>query len=74
MSGARNQQFLSQIGVVAKQEILDSVAQHYGVDRDAALEEVSDDDAHELLEYMVEPSRSATLVLMKRCGHWPPPQ
>jgi hypothetical protein len=47
--------------------VLDHIAAHYGCDRAAAHAEVTHDEAHNLLDYMTEPHRSAAYVVMQ--GH-----
>jgi hypothetical protein len=64
----RNQQFLSVIDGKAKALILESIAVHYGITSQEAYDEVTDSEAEHLLDYMVEPQRSAASVLMQRHG------
>ena len=64
----RNAQFLSVIDSEAKALILESIADHYGINTQEVYDEVTDSEAEHLLDYMVEPMRSATLVLMQRHG------
>jgi len=61
----RNEQFLSVISSEAKELILGSIATHYGITPEAAYAEVTNVAAEDLLDYMVEPQRSAALVLMQ---------
>lgn len=63
-----NTAFLSVIDADAKAEILESIAKHYGISPDAALAEVTGEGAEHLLDYMVEPQRSAASVLMQAHG------
>lgn len=63
-----NAQFLAVIDAAAKDEILASIAKHYGISKQAALEEVTGAAAEHLLDYMVEPQRSAASVLMQSHG------
>ena len=49
-------------------DILDSIAKHYGISQAEAKAEVLHDEAEHLLDYMVEPTRSATHVMMRRHG------
>jgi hypothetical protein len=51
-----------------KNEILDNIANHYGITREEAFEEVTDTDAEHLLDYVTGATRSATSVLMQRYG------
>ena len=64
----RNAQFLAVIDGATKAEILDSIAAHYRITADEAFAEVTDEQAEHLLDYMVEPMRSATSVIMQRRG------
>ena len=63
-----NHQFLSAIDAETKAQILDSIAGHYGITANEAYAEVIRIDAEHLLDYMKEPERRATSVLMKRHG------
>lgn len=63
-----NAKFLAVIGSDAKDAILSSIAKHYGISAQAAFDEVTDESADHLLDYMVEPQRSATSVLMQAYG------
>jgi hypothetical protein len=67
----RNVQFLSVIDSDAKNAILESIAVHIGITPQEAFAEVAGDEAEHLLDYMPEPQRGATLVLMQRRGMWP---
>ena len=60
--------FLSVISVKAKNLILDNITNHYGISRKEAYEEVVDDEAEHLLDYVTGVERNATLVLMKKYG------
>jgi hypothetical protein len=64
----RNAQFLSVVEGETKAAILASIAGHYGITPEEAFVEVTDADAEHLLDYMVEPQRSATSLLMLRRG------
>ncbi|ELQ8318380.1 hypothetical protein PSOLE_37360 [Pseudomonas oleovorans subsp. oleovorans] len=64
----RNAQFLSVIDDKAKALILESIAAHYAITPQEAYTEVTDAEAEHLLDYMVEPQRSAASVLMQRHG------
>ena len=64
----RNALFLSQIDDKTKAEIIGSIAKHYGTTPEEILKEVTGDEAEHLLDYMVEPMRSATSVLMQKRG------
>lgn len=63
-----NERFLAVIDSEAKILILDSIAKHYGITSAEAFAEVIDTEAEHLLDYMVEPQRSAASVLMQRHG------
>lgn len=63
-----NQSFLECIDHQAKNMILSSIANHYGVTNAEINEEVVTVGAEHLLDYMVEPHRSAAFVLMQRHG------
>ena len=63
-----NAVFLAVIDADSKAEILESIAKHYGISAQEAYDEVTDDEAEHLLDYMVEPMRSAASVLMQRHG------
>jgi RNA binding exosome subunit len=63
----RNKIFLDSISEDAKGVIVNSIATHYGTNVEVITEELTDnDEAEHLLEYMVEPQRSATSMLMQR--------
>lgn len=68
MNSAITQRFFTLIGPKTKNEIVSSVAEHYGISQDEALEELIDEDAESLLDYLVGSVRSATSVLMQRHG------
>ncbi|MHD0644447.1 hypothetical protein ACYPKM_02270 [Pseudomonas aeruginosa] len=63
-----NAQFLALIPAESKEFILESIAKHYGTSKECIFEEVTGPEAEHLLDYMVEPERSVTLVLMRRHG------
>lgn len=64
----RNAQFLAVIDGDTKAEILESIAAHHGISSEKAFIEVTDDHAEHLLDYMVEPQRTAASALMQRHG------
>ena len=64
----RNAQFLSVIDGDTKAAILEPIAGHYGITAEQAFAEVADEQAEHLLDYMIEPLRTATSVLMQRHG------
>ena len=49
-------------------EIIDSIAEHYGIDSAAALEAITDPDAEHLLDYLTGTMRTATRLMMKIHG------
>jgi len=61
-----NAVFLNKIGKSASNEILDSIGRHYGISRNEAFEEVTDDEAEMILEYMTGVERLAASVLAQR--------
>tara|TARA_R110002051_G_scaffold324937_1_gene424695 strand:+ start:5053 stop:5262 length:210 start_codon:yes stop_codon:yes gene_type:complete len=61
-----NAKFLSVVDAATKKAILESIAVRYGITATEAYEEVAGEEAEHLLDYMVEPQRSATSVLMQR--------
>lgn len=63
-----NTTFLAAIDSATKDSILDSIATHYGISPQQAYDEVTAESAEHLLDYMVEPQRSATSVLMQAHG------
>lgn len=62
------QKLFAIIDIATQNRILDSIAKHYGITRNEAKAEVLDKDAECLLDYMVEPERAATSILMQRHG------
>lgn len=58
--------FLSKIDQATKSEILCSIANHYGISEQEAFDEVVDDEAEHLLDYMTGNQRAAASLLMKR--------
>lgn len=65
-NGQLTKRFFDAIDDATRDEIIESIADHYGITRDAARQEVTDDDAEHLLDYMIEPMRTATSALMQR--------
>lgn len=63
-----NARFRELIDPASKSEILTNIATHYGISPEAAFDEVTADNAEHLLDYMVEPMRGATSVLMQAHG------
>jgi len=63
-----NRKFITALDATTQAEILDNVARNYGITRQQAFEEVTDDEAEHLLDYVTGPQRMATSLLMKRHG------
>ena len=51
-NGQKNQIFLESIDSKIRLQILDSIAKHYGITRQSAFLEVTDEEAENLLEYL----------------------
>ena len=64
----RTEEFLSVIDSKTKAVILKSIAVHYGTTPEVIYAEVTDGGAEHLLDYLREPQRSATSVLMQKYG------
>lgn len=64
--GDINKRFLEFIDDKERTSILTHIANHYGVSVSAIMVEVTAPEAEDLLDYMVEPVRSATYFLMLR--------
>lgn len=60
--------FLAAIDPKTRDEILGAAAKHYGITLAQALEEVSQEGAEQLLEYLTGPVREATGLLMRWHG------
>ena len=58
--------FFSLTDAKTKNEILSSIAKHYGISILDALDEVTDDEAESLCDYLTGSVRTATHLLMKR--------
>ena len=48
--------------------VIRSIAKHYGITPEEAKDEITSEGAESLLDYLVEPMRSATHVIMQRHG------
>lgn len=57
MSGSANSKYLESIAENEKANILKEIANHYGISLEDAYEEVIDEDAENLYEYMVSGKR-----------------
>jgi hypothetical protein len=60
--------FLRNADARVRDQIIGNITSHYGISRSEAFDEVTDPDAEHLLDYLTEPVRSATRVLMQRAG------
>ena len=60
--------FFAAIDAKTKSEIITNIAGNYGISQEAAFDEVTDQDAEHLLDYVTGPQRAATSVLMQRHG------
>lgn len=58
--------FFAATDTKTKNAILDNIAAHYGIGRDEAFDEITDDEADHLLDYVTGPQRAATSLLMNR--------
>jgi hypothetical protein len=65
---AINKKFLSVTDAKIRDDVLSAVANHYGITKDAALEEITHDEAEHLLDYLTGTVRTAISVLMLRHG------
>ena len=69
MSNAEiNKKFLAAVDAKPKDMILSAIAKHYGISPAEMYDELIDVDAENVLDYMVEPERSAAYVLYQRHG------
>lgn len=66
--GNDNKTFLTIVDTETKAAILASIADRYGITAEEAFAEVAGAHAEHLLDYLAEPQRSATSVLMQRHG------
>lgn len=67
--GKKNSAFLAAIGIEAKSQILATIAERYRVTSAEIFEEVTDDEAEHLLDYMGGSERAAASVLMQKYGY-----
>lgn len=65
-----NKKFLASVDAKSKDMILSAIAKHYGYGEstEEIYEELVGPDAENILDYMVEPERSAAYVLYQRHG------
>ncbi len=66
INGEKNAAFLNGINGKIRLTILTAIAEHYGITAEAALAEVTDPEAEHLCDYLTEPIRMATHVLMQK--------
>lgn len=62
----KNIEFLNITDSETKNKVLKNIANHYGISSEEAYQEVTNDKAEHLLDYMTGNDRSATHVLMQR--------
>lgn len=65
-ASTRNKTFLTRIDNDTKSVIIKSIAAHHGITPEEAFTEVTAAESEHLLDYMVEPCRTATSLLMQR--------
>ena len=58
--------FLNSTDSRVKNEILTNIANHYGITTEEAYEEVTDEEAESLLDYLTGNIRSAVSVLLQK--------
>ena len=58
--------FLAAIDSKAKAMILENIAAHYGITAQQAYDEVTDEEAEHLLDYVTGSCRAATSALMQK--------
>lgn len=64
-----NTKFLAVVDAATKTAILENIAKHYGISEQEAFEEVTDEYAEHLIDYIDSaPMRKAASVLFKRHG------
>ena len=51
-----------------KRTVLKNIATHYGITPEEAFDEVTEEGAHDLCDYVTGPTRNAVYVLMQRHG------
>ena len=67
-NATKTTEFLAVVDLATKNDILDNVAKHYGITREQAYAEITDDDAEHILDYVTGPMRAGASLLMKRHG------
>lgn len=58
--------FLNSLDSKTKNEILSNISNHYGITNETAFEEVTDEEAENLLDYVTGQTRTATNVLVQK--------
>lgn len=66
-----NRKFLTVIDSKSKTLIVDSIAKNYGCSSNEILEELLDEEAENILDYMNGPERTAAYCLYQRHGFQP---
>jgi hypothetical protein len=71
MNGQKNKKFLNSLSHESglKNLILTNIADHYRIDIIKAYEEVIDEDAEHILEYVTGDTRPLTMLLVKYIGY-----
>ncbi|MBL0320475.1 MAG: hypothetical protein IPP74_14465 [Alphaproteobacteria bacterium] len=67
-AGQKNRNILSAFDSETQFEVLGSIAKHYGCSIKEIEDEIFDENAEYLLDYMPEPHRRALCVLINRSG------
>jgi hypothetical protein len=65
-----NKKFLDSASNETRNMILDTIANHYGISREDAYEELIDDEAEHLLDYVTGNERAETSVIMQKLGFY----
>ena len=65
-NGKINEAFLMTLTESLYQQIVGSMAKHYGISIDSATEELIDSDSENILEYLTGEIRTATSVLFQK--------
>ena len=63
-----NKKFLATVDAKSKDMILASIAKHYGISPAEMYDELVDEDAENILDYMTGPERTAAHALYQRHG------
>ena len=67
-NGQINKKFLNLTDANTRKDILDNIANHYGISVADVEKEVFDSEAEHLLDYITGPIRTAAHVVMQRHG------